>query len=187
MTLIDDFEEVEDTVKAPPAPKRKRAWLPWVSAGAVVVLLVGLVANLFVPLPIFSGKAGFDQAAQLEAQEEMCKFAPTLATYNYSNLNPYINGVLDRATGDFKSQFAKGRGELADWLRQGQVISTVQGVSCGVDASGSALKVVIGIVQGIKSIASPEQDTITTLSVVATVEKIKGKWMISNLDGPLVK
>lgn len=185
MTLIDDLEEVEDSVKAAPA-KRKRSWLPWVAVAGFVALLAAIVVNIFVPLPVLSGKAASELATQIEARDEICAFAPQLATYDYRDLEPYMNGVVARSTGDFKSQFSKGRADLTNWLKQGQVVSTVEGKSCGVDTSAGDLRIVIGLMQGVTSMASKEPAP-ATLSVVATVEKIDGEWKISRLAGPLLK
>ena len=188
MTVIsDDLDELEDSVNLTvEQPKRKRSWLRWTPLALLVILLGLLIANFFVPLPVLSGKAGSELSKQTQAREEICAFAPKLATYDYRNIQPYFDGVGSRATGVFKDQFVKGQSELSDWLRQGQVVSKASGTSCGVEAKGDDLQIIIGITQNIASIATQGSGVDTTLSIVATVEKVGGKWMISKMDGPLV-
>lgn len=188
MTLTEDVGTIEEATPATATAQPKdRRWLFWTPLAVSIVLIVGLIVGMFVPLPILGGKAQSELSAQQEARNEICAYAPILATYNYRNLNDYYGKVLSRASGDFKSQFLKGQSELGNWLKQGEVSSKATGTTCGVDTSTGHLRIVIGISQSIMSIATNGSSMQTTLSVVATVEKQDGKWMVTKVDGPLVK
>ena len=180
MTILED-REIESTGPVADAPKR--SWWRFAPLAFLALALIGIIANLFVPIPGFSGKAGRDLSVQKEANGSICAFAPNLATYDYKNIDSYFSKVLTRATGAFKDQFTKGKADAADMFKQGEVQAKVDGVKCGVASNdGDTIRIVIGISQQTASIATQGRFVPTSLTMIADVQKVGDNWQISNLE-----
>lgn len=124
-------------------------------------------------------------AAQESAREAACAYAPALANYDFTNLDPYFESVLDGATGDWKTQFAGNSTELRNVLVRGQVKSRVDDVQCAIESgNGDRADTIVVIGQSITSVGTEGKPQPSQITMVITVDNVDGRWMVSTLDSP---
>ncbi|WP_280482548.1 hypothetical protein [Nocardia cyriacigeorgica] len=152
---------------------------------AVALLLVAAAAStLFFYLQDRDKEAVL--AAQEQARQAACAYAPVLASYDAKNLDPYFRAVLDGATGDWRKQFEATSQELREVLAQGQVVSAASDVQCAIksgDQTSAEAIVVIG--QTITSLGTQGQPAPGQLSMVMRMEKTGDRWLVNDMNAPL--
>ncbi|WP_410875760.1 hypothetical protein [Nocardia sp. A7] len=125
-------------------------------------------------------------AAQQQAREAACHYAPALAEYDSKSLDTYFKAVLDGATGDWKKQFESTSTELRDALTQGEVISKVTDTQCALrsgDEHNAEAIVVIGTT--ISSLGTEHKAKPSQLSMVFNLHKDDGRWLVEKVNSPL--
>jgi Mce-associated membrane protein len=150
-------------------------------AGAAGIVLVAVAATA-----VFFGVKYTDQRAVDNANEQarlqVCDFARVLADYDYNNLDPYFQAVLNDATGDFKSKFAGQSSDLKNVLIQAQVKSQPAKVECGVKSGDqNTAEIVVDIDQIGSSVGTKGQPQPAQLALVATAQKVGDRWLVSNV------
>ncbi|WP_228784551.1 hypothetical protein [Nocardia cyriacigeorgica] len=152
---------------------------------AVALLLVaGAASTLYFYMQDRDKEAVL--AAQEEARQAACAYAPVLANYDAKNLDPYFRAVLDGATGDWRQQFEATSQELREVLAQGQVVSAASDVQCAIksgDQTSAEAIVVIG--QTITSLGTQGQPAPGQLSMVMRMEKSGDRWLVNDMNAPL--
>ncbi|WP_370010761.1 hypothetical protein [Nocardia cyriacigeorgica] len=152
---------------------------------AVALLLVaGAASTLYFYMQDRDKEAVL--AAQEEARQAACAYAPVLANYDAKNLDPYFSAVLDGATGDWRKQFEATSQELREVLAQGQVVSAASDVQCAIksgDQTSAEAIVVIG--QTITSLGTQGQPAPGQLSMVMRMEKSGDRWLVNDMNAPL--
>ena len=166
------------------APARPRA--AWVTALVAAVALAGLaVAYVFVP-------AGGDKTAgQLSGQEQSAvvaagTIAVDLATFSRANFDKDFTRALDVTTGDLHSDLTKQKATTKSTLTKGKfdLYAKVQHSALVGPVAPTPAKdrtegfVVLVALYGYTT-SSPQTPNPQNLQV--TVEKIKGKWLASDV------
>lgn len=125
--------------------------------------------------------------AQAAARDTMCEYAKTVTSYNYNDLDKFFQSVLDGATGEWKTEFETNSKALRDPLVQGQVQSSGDEVQCGVQSGDTENAVVVAAIgQTVTSLGTQNKPQKGQISVVATMENVDGKWLVSKMDAPLL-
>ena len=173
-------------VEYPPVVQR-RTW----AVPVVVVLGVLLVAAMVAIGWLLLARADDDSTDSIpgaEAMAELCDWAPTFITYDYATIDDYFDDVLDRATGDFAREFSSTRDQLKQAIVGSQVRSRAEGKPiCGVQsASGTEAKIVLSQMQSVTSLVSPIPAT-NSITLVATMTKVDGRWLVSKTDIPVAR
>ncbi|MGW5437154.1 hypothetical protein [Nocardia asteroides] len=153
--------------------------------GAVAILLgASLATSVFL---FFESRESKDLlAAQQQAREAACRYAPVLADYDSKNLDTYFAAVLDGATGDWKKQFDSTSTELREVLSQGEVVSKVTDTQCAIrtgDEESAEAIVVIG--QTISSLGTEHKPKPGQLSMVLRLRNDDGRWLVEKVNSPL--
>ncbi|WP_068271849.1 hypothetical protein [Aldersonia kunmingensis] len=125
--------------------------------------------------------------AQSAARDAMCDYAKTVTSYNYNDLDTFFKNVLDGATGEWKTEFETNSQALRDPLVAGQVQSNGDEVQCGVQSGDTENAVVVAAIgQTITSLGTQNQPQKGQIAVVATMENVDGRWLVSKMDAPLL-
>ncbi|WP_433560345.1 hypothetical protein ACQP1O_21775 [Nocardia sp. CA-151230] len=126
--------------------------------------------------------------AQEQARAAACKYAPLLATYDAKNLDAYVTGVLDGATGDWRKQFDSTSKDLRDVLTQGQVVSKATDVQCAVrSADRDSAEAIVVIGQTITSLGTQGKPAPGQLSMVMRLERSGDRWLVNKVNSPLAQ
>jgi Mce-associated membrane protein len=150
-------------------------------AGVAGVLLVAAATTAVYFGAKYTDIRSADDANE-QARTQVCDFARVLADYDYNNLDPYFQAVLDDATGDFKSKFAGQSRDLKNVLIQAQVKSQPAKVECGVKSGDrNTAEIVVDIDQIGSSVGTKGQPQPAQLALVATAQKVGDRWLVSNV------
>jgi len=174
----DDDEPIE----------RKRS--PWLVATSIVAIALLVLLFVAVPLTLLYQRYADKRDtldAQVAARTEMCEYAQTLVDYDYHDLDTFFANVLDGATGDWHTEFETNSSALRDPLVAGQVHSTGSDFQCGIiSGDENEAVVVVSISQTITSLGTQNQPQKGQISLVATMENVDGRWLVSKMDAPIL-
>ncbi|WP_278261991.1 hypothetical protein [Nocardia sp. AG03] len=178
-----------DATTADAAPARTRWWsMDRKSLGlrgaAAIVLGASVATSVFLFVENEDSKDLL--AAQQQAREAACRYAPVLADYDSKNLDTYFAAVLDGATGDWKKQFEATSTELRDALTQGEVVSRTTDTQCALrtgDESSAEAIVVIGTT--ISSLGTEHKAKPGQLSMVLGLRHDDDRWLVEKVNSPL--
>ncbi|WP_458691017.1 hypothetical protein [Nocardia tengchongensis] len=126
--------------------------------------------------------------AQSSARTAACDYAKTMTNYDSKSIDKYVTSVLDGATGDFKTEFAKTSNELKDVISGAQIKSESRDARCGV-ATGDEnhADVVVALSISISSVGTRGKQVPSQIALVASMDKIDGHWLVSKLDAPALQ
>ncbi|WP_327140383.1 hypothetical protein [Nocardia sp. NBC_01327] len=133
-----------------------------------------------------SSRETFD--AESSARDAACAYAKALTNYDAQSIDTYVATVLAGATGDFKTEFGKTSGELKDVIVQAKIQSQNRDARCGVDtANGTHAEVVVAMSVSISSLGTQGKPVPSQISLVASLDRIDGRWLVSKLDAPALQ
>ncbi|HEY5854580.1 MAG TPA: hypothetical protein VIW24_11160 [Aldersonia sp.] len=168
--------------------ERKRS--PWLVATSIVAIALLVLLFVAVPLTLLYQRYA-DKRDVLDAQNaartEMCRYAAVLVDYDYTDLDTFFGKVLDGATGDWHTEFEANSAALRDPLVAGQVHSQGNDFQCGIiSGDENHAVVVVTITQTITSLGTQNQPQKGQIAVVATMENVDGRWLVSKMDAPVL-
>ncbi|MGW5570559.1 hypothetical protein ACWEVD_05105 [Nocardia thailandica] len=127
-----------------------------------------------------------DRGAREEARSAACAYGAVLADYDADRLDAYFAAVLDRATGDWRTEFDTTSRDLRDVLTQGRVVSRAGAVECAVGEgdrdSATAIVVIDQTIAGAGTGGTPRQGRLT---VTLSLEREGGRWLVNRVRSPL--
>lgn len=172
-----------EVAQSRPSAARNPLLVSLVVAVLLLIGAVGIAGYLFVQ----ERNIAQTLAAQDEARQAACRYAPVLADYDAKNLDPYFSAVLAGATGDWKKEFETTTSELREALVAGQVVSRAGEIQCAVkSADETSAEVVVVIGQTISSLGTQGQPAPGQLSMVMRMEKADdGRWLVNQMITPL--
>lgn len=184
----DEVELGEDTPEAPKRrlalPSPSRPVLSIVAAAMALLLCAAIGSTVYFYNQNQHNKETID--AREQARVAACAYAPILATYDAKHLDTWIAGVLDGATGDWRTQFESTSRDLKEVLAKGEVVSKATDVQCAIrggDATSADAIVIIG--QTITSLGTEGKASPGQLSTVLRLEKNGDRWLVNKVDSPL--
>ncbi|MFD6400425.1 hypothetical protein [Nocardia sp. NPDC060249] len=155
-----------------------------------IVFRTGVLGSLLGSIAIAAvivapnAAAGPPDAARLAG----CDFGREVSTYDHAHdLDGYFERVLDRSTGAFHAEFTESRDALAAAMRQAEVRSTAENITCGV-VSGDFLSadVLVTLTQ-IRSNANAPEPQRLNMAINVRLTNVWGRWLVHELDSPLLK
>ena len=168
--------------------ERKRS--PWLVVTSIVAIALLVLLFVAVPLTLLYQRYADKRdtlAAQEQARAAMCDYAKVLVDYDYTDLDTFFGKVIDGATGDWHTEFETNSAALRDPLVAGQVHSQGNDFQCGIiSGDESHAVVVVVITQTITSLGTQNQPQKGQIAVVATMENVDGKWLVSKMDAPVL-
>ncbi|MEV4158145.1 hypothetical protein AB0J48_34480 [Nocardia salmonicida] len=117
-----------------------------------------------------------------------CDFGREVSTYDHAHdLDGYFERVLARSTGAFHAEFTESRGALAAAMRQAEVRSTAENITCGA-VSGDFLNAdVLVTMTQIRSNANTPEPQRLNMVINVKLTNVWGRWLVHELDSPLLK
>ncbi|WKG11387.1 hypothetical protein QX204_08010 [Nocardia sp. PE-7] len=117
-----------------------------------------------------------------------CDFGREVSTYDHAHdLDGYFERVLARSTGAFHAEFTESRGALAAAMRQAEVRSTAENITCGA-VSGDFLNAdVLVTMTQIRSNANTPEPQRLNMVINVKLTNVWGRWLLHELDSPLLK
>ncbi|TCJ93272.1 hypothetical protein [Nocardia alba] len=116
-----------------------------------------------------------------------CDFGREVSTYDHAHdLDGYFQRVLDRSTGTFHAEFTQSRDALAAAMRQAEVRSTAENITCGA-VSGDLLNanILVTLTQIRTNANSPEPQRLN-LAINVELTNVWGRWLVRELDSPML-
>ncbi|WP_297626731.1 hypothetical protein [Nocardia sp.] len=170
-----------------PTPETSRRWSRPIRLAALAVsIVVPLAAATFFYTRYDSNRTVMD--AEGTVRGIACDYAKTMTNYDSQNIDKYVPAVLDGATGDFKTEFGKTSSELKDVITGAQIKSEARDARCGVESvDATHANVVIAMSISISSLGTQGKQVPSQISLVASLDKIDGKWLVSKLDAPALE
>lgn len=153
-------------------------------AGAATVLAAAVATSGYLYVENKESKDLL--AAQQQAREAACRYAPVLADYDSADLDGYFADVLAGATGDWKKQFESTSTELREALVQGEVVSKTTDTQCALrtgDEHTAEAIVVIGTT--VASLGTERKAKPGQLSMVLGLRNEDGRWLVETVNSPL--
>ncbi|OBA71385.1 hypothetical protein A5641_01380 [Mycobacterium sp. 1554424.7] len=182
-----------DPPPASPGPERtnrlatvnrwaRRCLARWRSivATLLVVTAVGVAAGIY--FIVYRPDQQVDEAAAHRAIQVASDGSVAVLSYAPDNLDRNFAKAKSYLTGNFLSYYTKFTEQIAAMAQQKQVTQTAQVVRAAVsELHPDSAVVLVFINQTATSKAKPEPQT-TASSARVTVTKVKGSWLISQLD-----
>ena len=192
----DSTETAIEPTEAAPAGKRwvrvrrpaavgrwtRRCLARWRSivATVLVVAAVGVAAGLFFIL--YRPDRQIDDAAAQRAIQAASDGAVTLLSYSYDNLDRDFAKAKSHLTGDFLAYYSKFTEQIAAAAQQGQLTTTAKVIRAAVsDLHPDSAAVLVFVDQTTASKQKP-QPVKADSSVLVTLTKINGSWLIAKFD-----
>ena len=195
MTALDeslvkaDAEDLADAVSEDTepnrTPRRSRRPISWsrVLANGLLpgfALLLALAAGYFKWV---AGSADEVALARTESVRVASEDAVSLLSYKADSVDRDLGAARERLTGDFKDAYTTLTREVVIPGAKEKHISAVAKVNAAgsVSATANHAEVLLFVNQSTQSKDRPEP-TLTSSSVVATLTKAEGKWLISSFN-----
>jgi Mce-associated membrane protein len=161
-----------------------RRWLArWRAIVATVVVLaaVGVAIGLFFVL--YRPDRQIDQAAGRRAVEAASEGAIDLMSYSYLSLDSDFAKAKSHLTGDFLAYYSKFTEQIvAPAAQQGQLTTTTKVIRAAVSELHRDSAVVLLFVDQTTASKQKPQPVKADSSVLVTVTKVNGSWLIAKFD-----
>lgn len=161
--------------------RRCRAmWRP-ILAAALIIATIAVPTGLF----FFQYRPAqrLDDAATHQAVQAASDGAVAVVSYSYENLDRDIALAKSLSTGEFLSYYSKfSQDFIAPAARKGHLIATANVLrAAAIELHPDSAVVLVFMNQNTASKEKPEPLT-TASSVVVTLNKVNGSWLIAKLD-----
>lgn len=155
-------------------------WRP-IFATALVTATVAVAAGLFFFQ--YRPNQRFNDAATHQAVQAASDSAVAVLSYSYTNLDSDFAKAKSHLTGEFLAYYNKFSQQfIAPAARQGQLTATAKVLRAAVsELHPDSAVVLVFVNQNTASKKKPEPLT-TASSVLVTLTKVKGSWLIAKLD-----
>ncbi|WP_405485180.1 hypothetical protein [Nocardia sp. NBC_00511] len=184
--VVDEGADAEPDAESVPVDPKRRWSRPVRIAAVAVVVSVPISLAAFAFVRYHSSQDTIH--AESSARDVACAYAKTMTNYDAQSIDSYISTVLAGATGDFKTEFAKTSNELKDVIVQAKITSQNRDARCGVEsANDSRAEVVVAMSVSISSLGTQGQPVPSQISLVASLDKVDGHWLVSKLDAPALQ
>jgi Mce-associated membrane protein len=150
-------------------------------ATALVAATIGVAAGLFVFQ--YRPDQRFDDAAAHQAVQAASDGAVAVLSYSYTNLDSDFAKAKSHLTGEFLAYYNKfSQQYVAPAARQGQLTATAKVLRAAVsELHPDSAVVLVFLNQNTASKEKPQPLT-TASSVLITLTKLNGSWLIAKLD-----
>lgn len=155
-------------------------WRP-ITATALVTAAVGVATGLFFFQ--YRPDQRFDDRTTHQVVQAASEGAVAALSYSYTNLDSDFAKAKSRLTGEFLDYYSKFSHDfIAPAARQGQLTATAKVLRAAVSELHPDSAVVLVFIHQ-DTVSKQKSDPLTTASsVLVTLTKVKGSWLISKLD-----
>lgn len=169
-----ETREGGDAAAAPPGRLRLVSLL--LALAAVVLAIAAIVLGLALR---DRRTADRDRAAAVAAaRQESVNFT----TIDYQHLDRDLDRVAANATGDFKREFLAARKDVAPLVQQNQAVSLGEVVDAAAVTSTSRRATVLVIANSTVRSTQLQQGAVRNFRLKLTLERIGGRWLVSDLE-----
>ncbi|MFR9753688.1 hypothetical protein ACL02S_22000 [Nocardia sp. 004] len=153
---------------------------------AALIAMASITAGMFLFLQ--NSDRGDKLDAIRDATDAACKFGTDVSVYDYSrNLDDYFTKVKSGSTGTFLQEFSDAEKGLQDAMVEAKVKSWVDDVQCGYQSGDeTSAEVLVTLTQYRTNFTEPTPRR-QFVVVIAQLQKSGDKWLIEQLDSPMLK
>jgi Mce-associated membrane protein len=176
----DDHAAEEGADEAPP---ERAARFSWARLVAVVLPAVALVLAVGVGyLKWLDGSARESQTAAVESVRAASDSTIAILSYKPETVDKDLKVAADRLTGGFRRQYTQLVSDVVAPGAKQQHISAVATVPAAASVSATGKQAVVLVFVDQTTTIGNDSPTQTTSSVRVTLEKVQGRWLISQFD-----
>jgi Mce-associated membrane protein len=186
--LADEAEAADDAdlvaeEGADEAPPERAARFSWARLVAVVLPAVALVLAVGVGyLKWLDGSARESQTAAVESVRAASDSTIAILSYKPETVDKDLKVAADRLTGGFRQQYTQLVSDVVAPGAKQQHISAVATVPAAASVSATGKQAVVLVFVDQTTTIGNDSPTQTTSSVRVTLEKVQGRWLISQFD-----
>lgn len=177
-----DNEAAGDNASAVPVRRRRRfsgARLVGYWLLPVLALLLALAAGY---LKWIDGSAQESKAAAAESVRAASESTIAILSYRSDTVDRDLSAATDRLTGGFREQYKQLVGDVVAPGAKQQHITAVATVPAAASVSASQDHAVVMVFVDQTTTIGNDAPTQTTSSVRVTLDKVRGRWLISQFD-----
>jgi Mce-associated membrane protein len=178
----EDTETVENADEvSKPKPKRQRDWARVVAFGVLpaLALLLAMGAGFlkFMDLAVRESNTARDESVQAAKDSTVA-----LLTYKPDTVEQQLTAARDRLTGEFRGQYTDLTNNVVIPGAKQKQISAVASVpaAASVSANPGHAVVLVFVNQTVTVGSGPPADTASSVRI--TLDKVGGRWLISQFD-----
>jgi Mce-associated membrane protein len=186
--LADEAEAADDAdlvaeEGADEAPPERATRFSWARLVAVVLPAVALVLAVGVGyLKWLDGSARESQTAAVESVRAASDSTIAILSYKPETVDKDLKVAADRLTGGFRQQYTQLVSDVVAPGAKQQHISAVATVPAAASVSATGKQAVVLVFVDQTTTIGNDSPTQTTSSVRVTLEKVQGRWLISQFD-----
>ena len=177
LTESDVVSDTDDVVQAAPARDRSRL-VAFVLLPALVVVL-GAVAGF---LKWQAESPENDRAAAAESVAAARETTTAILSYAPATVDKDLNAARDRLTGSFLDAYTKLVNDVVIPGSRDKKISAVAQVPAAASVSATSNHAVALVFVDQTTTVGKDAPTNTTSSVRVTLDKVRGRWLVSGFD-----
>lgn len=186
-TRIDDEAEAADEadlVGADEAPAERRARFSWTRIVACAVLPTVALALALGDgyLKWLDGSARASRTAAEQSVKVATDSTIAILSYRPDNVERDLKGAADRLTGGFRQQYTQLVNDVVAPGAKQQHIAAIATVPAAAPVSASENHAVVLVFIDQTTTIGNDAPTQTTSSVRITLERVDGRWLISQFD-----
>jgi Mce-associated membrane protein len=173
-----------DLVDAEQAPAERGARFSWTRILACVVLPTAVLALALgdAYLKWLDGSARASRTAAEQAVKVATESTIAILSYRPDNVERGLKGAADRLTGGFRQQYTQLVSDVVAPGAKQQHISAVATVPAAASVSATENHAVVLVYIDQTTTIGSDAPTQTTSSVRVTLERVHGRWLISQFD-----
>ena len=162
-------------------PRRHLARWRSIVATTLVIAAVGVAAGVY--LIVYRPDQRVGDAAAHRAIQAASDGAVAVLSYSYDHLNRDFNNAKSHLTGDFLAYYNKFTDDaIAPVAEKGQLTATAKVIRAAVsELHPDSAVVLVFVDQTTASVKKKDPET-TQSSVVVTLTKVNGSWLIAKFD-----
>lgn len=162
------------------AERGKGAWRWWHYA-AVTLALAAVIGVIL--LAVRQHQPTSEDNSSASASDAARALVVAMTSFSQATLPQDIQGVLDRATGDFKSQFEQQRHSFVDAVKGAHVSATGTVSELGVvSSSADRVVVIVAAASDISKAKGKDKHVTRNYRMKLTMDRSGGSWLASGME-----
>jgi Mce-associated membrane protein len=179
--LVDETPAEPDHDGEPTSARRRIQWSKAIAYG-ILPGLVFLLASAAGYLKWQDGTVREAQAARVESVQAAIDSTVALLSYRPDTVEKDLNAAKSRLTGTFLDAYTKLTHDLVIPGAKQKQISAVATVPAAASTSATPTHAVVLVFVNQTVIVGPSAPTNTASSVKVSLDKVDGRWLISQFD-----
>jgi Mce-associated membrane protein len=181
--LLDAEETVAEDDDADEAPAEQRAGFPWVPLLASALPVLALLLALGVGyLKWLDGTARESQTAAEQSVRAASESTVAILSYKPETVDQDLKAAADRLSGGFRQQYLQLVNDVVAPGAKQQHISAVATVPTAASVSATGKHAVVLVFVDQTTTIGNDAPTQSTSSVRVALDKVGGRWLISQFD-----